>query len=202
MLALVSCTAFGAEKQESSRSKTNLSLIQHLVGTIAKQVIDRIPITKTDSISVRFDRTDEEWIAQDTFLGALSTRSGRVYSNASGEERANILVEVSGLDMKVRYDDMFRDGFMGTKKVRRTVGTSLSCRITSPRTAEVLLSHSFNEHYADTVFVDDVGALELSSVKATHAELPSEMFLDRILEPFVIIGATGVAVYLFFHIRS
>src|ERR1043166_2546268 len=55
---------------------------------------------------------------------------------------------------------------------------------------------------ADTVAVDEVQGLELAAAKTTHGELPSESFLDRVLEPVVIIGATGVSIYLFFHVRS
>ena len=67
---------------------------------------------------------------------------------------------------------------------------------------EILSSKSISEEISDTVSVDDISTVEDPNINITHAELPTEPFIDKFVEPFVIIGATGVAVYLFFHVRS
>jgi hypothetical protein len=106
------------------------------------------------------------------------------------------------LELNVRYNNMFKEGIFGSKHVEREVAVQFSSDLRNQVTNEILTGGTHSRLYIDTVAVEDVGSIENESVSVTHGELPSEAFLDRFIEPFVIIGATGVAIYLLFHIRS
>ena len=112
------------------------------------------------------------------------------------------LFDIGSYETNVHYDSMFREGIFGEKKLKRTISVKLSIQATNNKTDEVLLSKSLNEHLSDTVASDDIPKYELASSKSTQGEIPAENMLDRFIEPFVIIGATGVAVFLFFHLRT
>ena len=176
--------------------------MQSLVETITKQIIDHSNIAQDESIVVNFQQGEDMWIAQNSFIATLKSSGYKVYSGKDSIVQGKIVFDVTGIDLKTRYDDTFRESFLGTKKIKRTVIAALACQMTDMRAQEVIFSKSFSETFSDTVMVDQINTLELPSAKSTHAELPSEDFFDRILEPFVIIGATGVAIYLFFHVRS
>jgi hypothetical protein len=106
------------------------------------------------------------------------------------------------MQLNVRYNNMFKDGIFGAKHVEREVSVQYSSDLRNQLTDEILSSGTHSRMYTDTVAVDDIGSIENESINVTRGELPSEAFLDRFIEPFVIIGATGVAIYLLFHIRS
>ena len=176
--------------------------MQSLVETITKQIIDHSNIAQGESIVVNFQQGEGMWIAQNSFFATLKSSGYKVYSSKDSIAQGKVVFDVTGVDLKTRYDDMFRESILGTKKIKRTIITALACQMTNTQSHEVVFSRSLNESFSDTVMVDQINTLELPSAKPTHADLPSEDFFDRILEPFVIIGATGVAVYLFFHVRS
>ena len=96
----------------------------------------------------------------------------------------------------------FRKGLFGKKYVNRSVKVSMQAQVIESETGNVLLSRHFTDEFHDTVVVDNVNLLEDENIPMTRAKLPDESLIDRFIEPIVIIGATGVAVFLFFHIRS
>ena len=97
---------------------------------------------------------------------------------------------------------MYREGMFGAKKVKRTVTAEMAYQTIDADTREMRANGTLTKSKSDTVFVDMVPDLETANVQSTHAVLPDDSVLDRIFEPVVIVGAAGVAIYLFFHIRS
>ncbi|MBI5214251.1 MAG: hypothetical protein HY960_00700 [Ignavibacteriae bacterium] len=111
-------------------------------------------------------------------------------------------LQIISPDLKVKYDDSFRSGFLGETKARRTISLSFPFLIKESQTNKVLASSTLPYSYSDTVSVSMIPMLEQEGIPSTHAPLPEGSFFDKLLEPFIIIGATGIAVYLFFHVRS
>lgn len=111
-------------------------------------------------------------------------------------------LEIFSSEMNVRYGNIFRDGMFGTQTVPRNVSVSVQYKCADLRTEQIVADGIFRKSAVDTVLVDEIPSLENPGVKSTHGDVPSGQFLDKIVEPFIIIGSAGVIVYLFFHVRS
>lgn len=186
----------------TGKPRTNIEIMQALSDSIAEKVIQQGFLTAGDSLEISMPKNDDIWIFSQAFTAALIAKGIHVFVEKDSLRAGQILFVGNTALGKVHYTDMFRDGLFGIKKIKRTISVDCSYQIQNRGTKEVLRSESLSRSYGDTISVDDVSQVESDGVRSTHAELPSENFLDKIVEPFVIIGATGVAVYLFFHIRS
>lgn len=182
--------------------KTNLEVMQLLIAEISQELVDRLQIRQGDSVLIKYGEDNNMWIVQNVFTSTLKKKDYHVFSNDSTGIISNFQIDVVNFDLQVSYDGMFRDGLFGMKKVKRTVSASLSCQATNTLTSEILYSGSNTKQFTDTVSLDDINKIESQSINSTKAKLPSEPFLDRIVEPFVIIGVTGLTIYLFFQVRS
>ena len=202
MLGLISQTAKGGGMQGGLPTKTNLQVMQDLVRTMMEETVEKSHITADNRIVVKFPSSDDGWIVRNSMLSALQSSGTKVFMSSDSTAVPDFVIDVGGNELKVRYEDMFKDGMFGSKKVRRTISVGLSFECTTTKTKEVLQSGFVRRAHVDTVVVDDIPSFELASAKSTHAELPAENTFDRLVEPFVIMGATGVIVYLFFHVRS
>lgn len=176
-----------------------LDLQRALVMELASRVLERSSIGHGERILVRVDAVPERWITEQAFLQAA--RAGG-YEVSLSDTTTPVAVELRAPAVGVRYSDSFQDGFLGTRKTVRTVWAGFSCVVSAAPRGDVRLSYAFASSISDTVRVDDIPSLESSSVRSTQGSPPSDGFLDRIVEPFIIVGATGVAVYLLFNIRS
>ena len=196
------CCQGGIAGGAHSTTKSNLDVMQNLAGLITKDIIDSCNISEKDSIAVRFASSNDSWIVQNTALEMFKNYGCTVFTGSDSVSMSGITIQCSGVTSKVQYTDAFTDGLFGTKKMKRSVSVGCSCNAVKTRSDEVLYSQMLMKQSIDTVNVDDIQEIETASVSSTHGELPPESFLDRIVEPFVIIGTTGVAIYLFFHVRG
>ncbi|OLD71636.1 MAG: hypothetical protein AUI33_07685 [Ignavibacteria bacterium 13_1_40CM_2_61_4] len=181
---------------------TNLEIMQSLIGRITRDVIGHSRIPSGDTVLFRIRSSPDSWIVQNATLAELRAAGYTVLLPSDSGGHTGSAMHIHSAELRVRYDDMYHDGFLGARKVRRTVSVAVACDVIDQASHEVLYSGAPAVESADTVRVDEIPNLELASARSTHAELPPETFPDRVLEPLVIIGATGVAVYLFFHVRS
>ena len=176
--------------------------MEKLVENVARTMLRNSGIRAGDTILLHVGEGEDSWILQHTIVAEMKSETLQVFLPADGSSAIHYLFEVSHADVNVQYGDMFTEGMFSSKKVRRVVNARLACQLTDMFTQEVRYAVSLNDAVADTVLVDDIEKIETPGVRATHSVLPSAPFLDKIVEPFVIIGATGVAIYLLFHVRS
>jgi hypothetical protein len=191
-----------AGENNPAPTRTNLEIMQSLIGRITRDVIGHSGIPGGDTVLFRIQSGPDSWIVQNAMLAELRTSGYPVLLPADSGAQRGYAMHIQSSELRVRYDDMYHDGFLGARKARRTVSAAVTCEVVNPGSHEVLYSGAPAAEAADTVRVDEVANLELASARSTHAELPAETFPDRVFEPLVIIGATGIAVYLFFHVRS
>ena len=189
------------ENEPSARS-ANLEVMQNAVQQITDGILESAHLGSGDSVTVKVAPQEHAWVAEQAIISKLKFHNLFVFFHRDSSAKTHYLLDVRSIALQVRYDHMFRDGLFGTKRVERQISAQLSCQLENKSSNEILYSGSPSKMLSDTVAVDDIEKLEHTGVNVTHGELPSENFLDRIVEPFVIIGATGVAVYLLFHIRS
>ncbi|HYQ86883.1 MAG TPA: hypothetical protein VES59_06545 [Bacteroidota bacterium] len=194
-------TAMGGENNPAP-ARTNLEIMQSLIGRITRDVLGQSRIPGRDTVLFHIHSGPDGWIVQNAVLAELRASGYPVLLASDSGAQRGYAVHIHSAELRTRYDDTYHDGFLGARKARRTVSAAVACDVINPATHEVLYSGAPAVESADTVRVDEIPNLELASARSTHAELPAETFPDRVLEPLVIIGATGVAVYLFFHVRT
>lgn len=193
-----------AAYQEGAPPRTNLELQSVLVRALAVEVIDRAGIAAREPLALRISGGgEEEWITRQAFVTALRSSGFDVATGDGGaghEGRARI--ELLGPVLSVHYSEPFQDGLFGTARVARDVSARFDCMVEGSPGGSVRLSDAFSRSHRDTVRLDELPVLESASLRSTRGELPHDRFIDRIVEPFIIVGATGVAVFLLFNIRS
>jgi len=203
VLLLLSPCARAQGEDGSPVAAPNLELLQGLLQSAAGEIASRSHVAAGDTVELRALEGADGWVVENSILRALKALECTVMVNRTASPaHSGVRVEIGPSTMGVRYDQMFRDGFFGAKKVRRRVSVSMTYQTVRARNGEILAADILERASTDTVAVDDVARLEDPTMKSTRGELPSDQFLDKVVEPFIIIGATGVAVYLLFHVRS
>jgi hypothetical protein len=185
--------------QDRGLPPATLDVQRGMVGKLAAEVLGRSSLAAGEKIFIRVEPAADSWITQEAFVQSARAAGHEVLL---ADSAAAVRIEIRAPSVNVRYSDAFQDGLFGTRWSVRTAGAGFSCLVARGSERRVVVSDAFTASASDTVRVDDLPALESSSVASTRGAAPSEGFIDRIVEPFIIVGATGVAVYLLFNIRS
>jgi len=178
------------------QTKTNLNLFYTLVDSAVFSVSKHIPSNKK-YIMLNLKLGNLYSIFENKIISDFSEEGKIIVPKDSSKENQFTLNFVCE-NADVKYGDMYRDGIFGSFHVPRTV--SISGNYIFPFSGQEL--HKFNYSVTDTVRVDQIKTIENSSYPFTHAQLPGEPFLPSLIEPVIAIGATALAVILFFTVRS
>ncbi len=178
------------------QSKDNLSIFYNLIDSASTDVIRNLP-------------AGSKFIKLDLTLGTAYS----VFTNKVIEDFKNKRITISNNDLHdsssnavnitiekadVSYKDMFRKNLLGSFYVPRYFNLSGSYSIIGKST----LVKKIQYVYIDTVSYDQLKNLQNISYPFTESEIPAEPFISSFWEPVVAVGATALAVILFFTIRS
>lgn len=194
--------AFSADDAAGKNIESNLSLIEKRFAKMVRESMLHVALQKGDSVVLRVPSSENMWLVQNSIASTLKRDSLVVYVAEDSSGIVPFMYNVSSSEINVLYTNMFRDGIFGAKKVRRVVSAGMTVEVLKYPSREILYSGSVSNEIADTVAVDEISRIESADISVTRAMLPQESGLDRLVEPFIIIGATAVAVYLLFHVRS
>jgi hypothetical protein len=89
----------------------------------------------------------------------------------------------------------------GRRTIDRSVGLRLSYLLTN-RNSRVIADSTCFRSFSDEIAYSDLDAVETESIPLTKGKRPRQSWIRRYAEPIVVAGATAVAVYLFFNVRS
>ncbi|MGA9362813.1 MAG: hypothetical protein WBW16_00410 [Bacteroidota bacterium] len=181
--------------------KTNLEVFQTELSSLAAELVQKSGDGLGRNVVVNVRSQDTSWVARNTIVEALTKLNYSVSLPSSGGERKGATIDLGIVEMKVRYGDVFREGFLGKRRTERTISTTVSANVRNVQN-EILFVGAASRAHKDTVDVSDVAQLENSSISFTHGEPPGTDFFENVLEPAIIIGASAVVVYLFFTVRS
>jgi len=180
--------------------EANLLRMEKCIASMTRGILSQLPVRSGDSVTLAVRPEDERWLFEGAMTSALKEDSLVVF--ASPDAPATYRMDVTASSVRLRYTNMYRDGMFGAQMVRREVSAELTATCTRGPLHEVLYSGTVKGEAVDSVRVDAVPLIESEGIPATRATLPSENGMDRFVEPFVIIGATAVAIFLLFSVRS
>ena len=158
-----------------------------------------VKISDTASIALNMENGEINRFFTQPLLESFHQHFVSLYAR-SGAPSVDILVSVA--EVGVTYGEPFSDGFFSSRKSQRTVGIALRFAATRSADGKVLWAGTEKRSFSDTVYVDEISKLQESSKHIASGPLPDRSALERFIEPLIIAGAAGIAVYLFFTIRS
>lgn len=179
-----------------ARPLTNLELIQNL----SAQVGDTLAsvISGGDSVLLVVRPAESAWFVEGSVLQALSRKGCIPTASLS----ATYDIELGLQSAEVRYANVRRKSFFGSRVLDRSVLVHYAAKIVNKKSGAIVLTGSITRSSDDVVEASAVGDLENAGIPATHGVLPREGFFSTLFEPFITMGAIAVAVYLLFQVRS
>jgi hypothetical protein len=175
---------------------TNLEILQQLGRQVADSVAKKVGTGDTVRVEVR--PAEHAWFLQQGILAAFEG-GGKIINQSSG---SRYVVELGLLSARIAYIDKRRPGLFDARVVDRVATLDMDARIVDRVTGGILLNQTVSEARRDTIAAGDIERFENPAIPVTHGAPPDEGFFNSILEPFVVVGAVAVAVYLLFHVRS
>ncbi len=181
--------------QVESESPANLQVFQRLAFEIGSDLGSRLAAGKghTGGVTVlprEIGLSVEEELARGLGLSGAS----------SGMDSAAIGLEFVVTEARVYLEDIRRDGIFGPRIADRVVVFGGRAKAWRAGSAPLYLDAA--RSLRDTVRLSGVEGLESPPLSFTKIAIPREGFFDSLLEPVIVLGAVGVAVYLLFAVRS
>lgn len=193
--ALMLC-GLKASAQEAPEPIKNLDLLQILAKRIAIQVSSNVTLGNT--VFVRVNPKDASWYIESGLYDGF--RSERVAT--ADADSATYIAVFSIRDSRIRYEKPRGDNIFGERCVDRRVILSLNVKLERRFEETPVLVQQFDEEFTDTISVAKIDQIENPIVDASKGTLESGGFFSTFLEPIVLLGSIGVAVFLLFHVRS
>ncbi len=181
--------------QVESESPANLQIFQRLAFEIGSDLGLRLAGGAVSVAGVTVFPREIGLTLEKDFMRGLGVSGG-----SSGADSAAVAIEFVITEARVTLEDVRRDGFLGPRIADRVV--VLGGRAKASREGSAPLYVDATRSLRDTVRLSAVESLESPSLNFTRIVLPREGFFDSLLEPFIVLGAVGVAVYLLFAVRS
>lgn len=167
--------------------KTNLEVMYLLLDSAASAVILEDPDLKTYS----FEAGSTNRLFYNRFIAEMSSRN--LVMIETGSTDLQFVIE----NASVKYGDMFREGFLGSFYVPRTINLNGNYLFVEGNRFK-----EFNLVYSDSIKVNSIPEVENEFYPFTKGVIPPEPFFSSIIEPVIAIGTTAAAVILFFTVRS
>ncbi len=178
---------------------TNITVMRSLVSGLGRQVLDSAGAALMDTVVLDVDSSTISWIARTELAALLGSAGKQVIAGRSASDPA-ARWNVRGLTLSVEYRNIRDEGMFSGSVVDRVVTAVFSSELTDTR--RVVYAGTLTGSAIDTVAEDGIALLESESLAFTKGTVPDARSFDRFIEPFVIIGATAAAIFLFFQVRS
>ena len=190
-----------SQNNDNPVSERNIDIFSRLLDVAFNELENQLVISGNEKLYLlRFSRESEE---NGFLLLKLKQRFGS-YKLLTGNsvDKADYNIVFENTILKTNYKDIFSSSFLGSKKVKRKVEVKYFNKIIDNNTDVEIYSNTINESYEDDFLLDNLKQVENSSYDFAKGQLPEESLLDKVLIPVVVVGASAVAIILFFVIRS
>jgi len=173
--------------------------MRSLVGELGVALNSSFGESLSDTVILEVDSSASAWIVRSEISSLLTSGGKRVLTSGEpGPHRT--LWAVHGVRLEVSYVDIRKPGIFSDALLDREIRAEFTSEITNSK--EIFASRTSSRVSRDTVRENEVAALENREIGFTRGTVPDLDSWDRFIEPFVIIGAAGTAIFLFFQVRS
>ena len=198
-IALFILAASRGLRAEEREPQSNAEIMVRLCGEAAENFLAEVNIADTSAVELSTEGGEAS-----RFFGPVLVQTFRQHFRSlySRPGISTVQINASVGNIGVKYSEVFSDGIFSAGKSERTIALSLQLALTRVEDGKVIWAGAKSVAHKDTVIVSDIRDLEKSSEMIARGVQPERSVLERFFEPIIIAGAAGVAVYLFFTIRS
>lgn len=194
---VVACEAsFGSEKNTPATHRERLF---RLSGFIMHDVAAKGLSSEPAAITLQLEKTKQGEFFRHSIIQSLIAKNISVYERQTS---ADTTLELSVRESSVVYGEVFSESLFGSRKVERKINLKFDVSLSSVTQGNIFWSQTVSHSLVDTVFFSDVAKLHDSAIPLSTYSQPELSFLESIIEPAIVTVAAGVAIYLFFTIRS
>jgi hypothetical protein len=192
------CIAVGARGSEPGE-RTNKELFEEACRIACSDLGTKCRLTPSSSVLVKFTGGERTEFFRSSLMDALRSACRAVYTSGT---TADTLVTLGISDAGVLYGPAFREGWFRGRKTERIVRLDVRMEASSVSSGKILFAETLRRSVRDTIAVDDIADLGASARPIAVGEPPGPSLWERLLEPAILTVSTGIAVYLFFTVRS
>ncbi len=178
------------------QTKTNLQIFYSLADSAAQYALLQIP-SNEKNCKLNLILGKEYSVLKNNILNKFISE-GKTIEQNSNTKNNSVVVDFTVDKAEVDYGNMFRKGLFGSFYIPRKISLAGNFIVLNSGAG----MHNFKYTYSDSINVNRVKSMENISFPFTHGQLPPEPFFSGLFEPVIAIGATALAVILFFTIRS
>jgi hypothetical protein len=186
------CTA-----AEHGRSVSSREIFFQLCDSVMSDVSRSVDPSRSIAVTAVRDTFTEYF--QPLFLQGLMRRNIPVFIKQNATKTT---LELTVRESSVFYGEAFTDSFFGSRKTERKSVLTITGTLISVTDGKVVWTNEFTRMMTDTVMFAETELLDREAPPLTSYTRPEFSLFDSILEPAIITIASGVAIYLFFTIRS
>ncbi len=172
---------------------SNLTICYSIVDSISNTIL--MELDERDSCFVETKWIEGSDILKNRFLLNIKEKVRVDFANKNLNTKLILFIDSVG----VAYPRIWRNGLFGSYFVERKITLKGNYRLAINRKnilKEILYIKS------DTVEVEKIGQLENSQFAFTQSEIPTEPFVESLVEPVIAIGTAILSVVLFFFVRT
>lgn len=182
-------------KPNFAQSKTNLDIIDELIGKAILKVDSSLLEEKTINLKISIPPRFE--ILRSSIINNFIKKNFRVTEQSE--------LKGSALDfylpqIEVEYKETRKEGLLEDFILDRNIKIKGNFIITSKKGETS--SIEFEESYIDSINVDSIASVEDESLPFTRAEIQKPSFFSNLFEPIVVISSLIVTVVLLFTVRG
>lgn len=180
--------------------KSNYELFQMLSSNLADSLILHNGLKQGDSITFRMISTPNDWFIENQIIRAFQAKNIVDIPFAASGSNNLPQIECAVSKIFVSYSDIFRTGFLGSKKVSRLIGIELSGKVLDSNKKKIIQT-IFASH-KDTVLFSSINSLEDQNISVTKGVIPDDSIIERIIIPSIVVSTVAIITYLFFTLRN
>lgn len=158
------------------------------------------PMPLLIDISDTSDEVLQHWMRQ-VIEDSMLKNNFIVYKKPGKHLNLYFSLRVTRPLIRVTYRLKGRKWLLFTRKVERTVRVAFHVQLISPE-QQIVYSQKLEQQYRDEIPGHALKKLENPLLPFTSGTKESSTFINRIVEPVLISGATITVVYLFYILRS
>lgn len=180
----------------SAQSKDNLSIFFGLADSASNSVINTLS-ENCKEVKINFEQGNDFGVFTNQILKNFKSKKINIFTGNIDSLNFPV-INFTIINAKVSYSSLFREGILGDYFTERKLSLSGNYSILNNGT----FLKKFNYSYSDTINYSQIKHFENGSYPFTNGEIPAEPFFSSFYEPVVAIGASALAIILFFTIRS
>jgi hypothetical protein len=186
-------------RAQSVQPRTNKDVFESICRSAADSVLRQGCSQGMSRVVVKAAAGERTQFFRPAFIDAATAFSGTVFTDGTS---ADTIVTFGIEDVQVSYGQSFREGWFGEKRTERTATIAVRCEMQQQSTGKLLYSGIVRRSALDTIAVDDIGRLSASTRHIAYGDLPGPSLWEKLLEPAIVTVSSGIAIYLFFTVRS